>query len=418
MNILIIGTGGREHALAWKIASSALCTKLFMARGNGGTLPWNVPINPDKPEEVVAFCQQESIDLVLIGPEQPLSEGLADEVRAAGFLVCGPGKAGAQLEGSKVYSKAFMEKYHIPTASARTFARDEYDEALHFLLHQPLPVVIKVDGLAGGKGVTVAQSHQEAMDALEEIFHQDRFGISGDSILIESYLTGKEVSVFILTDGKRWIQLPEAMDYKRAKENNEGPNTGGMGAISPVPFYTAQLQDYVNKFIIEPTLKGLKAEGIDYRGFIFFGLMVDEEEARVIEYNVRMGDPETEAVLPRIQSDLVPYLFGAASGALPESPLKISEQSAVTTVCVSDGYPGEYLSGKEISLPQDRNPHVFYFHAGTQAKEGKLLNSGGRVIAVTALAENLTLAANLSQSGAVSVEFAGKYFRKDIGTIY
>lgn len=418
MKILLIGTGGREHALAWKISASALCTQLFLARGNGGTIPWNVALNPDNHSEVLAFCQKEAIDLIVIGPEQPLSEGLADILRSAGFLVCGPGKAGAQLEGSKVYSKAFMEKYHIPTASARSFDRDEYDEALHFLLQQSLPVVVKVDGLAAGKGVTVAHTQDEAMQALEEIFHENKFGTSGDSILIESFLLGKEVSVFVLTDGTHWICLPEAMDYKRAGEKNEGPNTGGMGALSPVPFYTPAIQEYVNKFIIEPTLKGLKAEGIEYRGFIFFGLMVDEDEARVIEYNVRMGDPETEVVLPRIDSDILPYLYGAASGALPESPLKVSPKTAVTTVCVSEGYPGEYKKGFELSLPASREESLLFFHAGTKAENGKLLTAGGRVMAVTAVADSLREAAERSQSGAGSVQYAGKYFRHDIGTIY
>jgi phosphoribosylamine--glycine ligase len=417
MKVLLIGTGGREHALAWKIASSPYCTRLFVAKGNGGTAEWNVPLIPDQPSSVLAFCKSETIDLVVIGPEQPLSEGLADTLREAGILVVGPGKAGARLESSKVFSKAFMEKYHIPTAKAQYFLREDYDEALLFLMQQPLPVVIKVDGLAAGKGVIIANNHDEAIKALDDIFHEDSFGPAGDKILVESFLTGKEVSVFILTDGKNWILLPEAMDYKRAREGNLGPNTGGMGAISPVPFFTQSLKNWVSENIIEPTLKGLREENIEYRGFIFFGLMTDGEEARVIEYNVRMGDPETEAVIPRIVSDILPLLKDAASGNLSAPALEISPRAAATTVCVSGGYPGVFEKDFPIQL-YGKQQDILYFHAGTRMSDNQLLTSGGRVMAVTGLGDTLEDAVKQSQEGADAVQFEKKYFRPDIGTIY
>lgn len=416
MKVFIIGTGGREHALAWKIANSPLCTRLFVARGNGGTLPWNVAVNPDQPQEVIDFCRQEAVDLVVIGPEQPLSEGLADALRNKGFAVCGPGQNGARLESSKVFSKAFMEKYDIPTANARSFDRDEFDDALHFAMQQPLPLVIKADGLAAGKGVIIAQTYDEALKTLDAIFHEDVFGPAGNQILIETFLKGIEASVFVLTDGTRWVQLPEAMDYKRAYDQNLGPNTGGMGAISPVPFFTPELNQYIGKAIIEPTLRGLKEEGIEYRGFLFLGLMTEGNQARVIEYNVRMGDPETEVVLTRIESDLIPYLYGAAHGAMPDEPLLVSSQAAVCTVCVSEGYPGPYAKGHLISLPDERPEKVFFFHAGTGTRDGNLVTTGGRVMAVTALAPTLAEAASRSQEYAAKVSYAGKFFRKDIGT--
>jgi len=415
MNILLIGSGGREHALAEHIARSPLCTTLMIAPGNGGTTEWNVSLDIHKYKKVIEFCESQNIQLVIVGPEQPLIEGFADALREAGIAVLGPGKAGARLEGSKAFAKEFMLKYNIPTASAQSFKREHAREAQSLVLQNPLPVVIKADGLAAGKGVTVAHSHEEAQKALDEIFKKNRFGSAGDRVLIESFLEGKELSVFVLTDGQNYILLPEAMDYKRAREGDAGPNTGGMGAVSPVPFATPALMQFIRRKIIEPTLAGLRNEKIEYRGFVFIGLMVQGDEASVIEYNVRMGDPETEVVIPRILSDMVPYFFGAANGRLPESSLSISLQSALTTVCVSKGYPDSYETEKLITLPENLNESIRLYHAGTRETSDGYLTSGGRVIAVTALAENQESARNLSQQCADEIIFENKYYRKDIG---
>lgn len=417
MNILLIGSGAREHAFARSISQSPACKKLYIAPGNGGTEAWNTDLDIENYPLIVQFCRDAEIQLVVIGPEGPLTGGMADELRAAGIFVLGPGRDGAQLEGSKMYSKAFMERYNIPTAHAKIFTRAEYDDALAYVLAHPLPVVIKADGLAAGKGVTVAVNHQQAMDALEEIFHHNRFGSSGDNILVESFLRGKELSVFVLTDGKSYLVLPEAMDYKRIYDQDQGPNTGGMGAISPVPFVSDAVLQFIETRIIQPTLDGLKTEGIEYRGFIFIGLMVEGESAEVIEYNVRMGDPETEVVFPRIQSDIVPWLYGAASGKLPEDELEVSPRSAVCTVCVSSGYPGSFTEGKIISLPEQVSEDIMLFHAGTRQKNGSLLTAGGRVMTVTAMGDSLAEAAEKSGQMASQVKFEGVFYRKDIGRI-
>jgi len=363
------------------------------------------------------FCIGESVDLVIVGPEQPLTSGLSDLLRQHHIPVTGPGSAGAQLEGSKSFSKGFMERHGIPTASYRVFKRNQFEDALSYIRLHAMPVVLKADGLAAGKGVTVATNLADAEDALKDICIHNRFGSAGDTVVVESFLTGQEVSVFILTDGNQYILLPEAMDYKRVGEGNTGPNTGGMGAISPVPFFTDALQENVIQTIIEPTLKGLQKDNIPYQGFIFFGLMVDAGIASVIEYNVRMGDPETEVVFPRISEDLVPYMFAAANGNLINTQLSVTPQSAVTTVCVSGGYPDRFDTGKDIQVPMDLPRNVFLFHAGTSRQGQRLHSSGGRVCAVTALADDLDAAAIISQKYAASIVFDGKYYRKDIGVI-
>jgi phosphoribosylamine---glycine ligase len=417
MNILLIGSGAREHAMARHISQSPLCSKLWIAPGNAGTEEWNLKLNTSHHPDVLAFCKNHAVDLVIVGPEQPLTSGLADELRAHHIPVTGPGSSGARLEGSKAFSKAFMEKHGIPTATCKVFQRSQYAEALAYIQQHSLPVVLKADGLAAGKGVTVASSMLEAENALNDIFIHDRFGNAGDTLVIESFLQGLELSVFILTDGKNYILLPEAMDYKRVGEGNSGPNTGGMGAISPLPFFTEALKDNIIQTIIEPTLKGLQKEGISYRGFIFFGLMADGAIASVIEYNVRMGDPETEVVFPRIAEDLLPHMYAAAKGALQSVPLQVSPMHAQTTVCVSGGYPDRFETGKEITLPSEVPADVSIFHAGTRMEHNRLLTSGGRVLAVTALAEDPNTAAEISRHWAETIRFDGKYFRRDIGVI-
>lgn len=417
MNILLLGSGAREHAMARHISQSPQCTKLWVAPGNAGTTDWNLQLNASHHTDVLAFCEKHAVDLVIVGPEQPLTSGLADLLRAHSIPVTGPCSSGARLEGSKAFSKAFMEKYKIPTATCKVFQRSQYAEALDYIQKHPLPVVLKADGLAAGKGVTVAYNKQEAEDALNDMFLHDRFGNAGDTLVIESFLQGLELSVFILTDGNNYILLPEAMDYKRVGEGNTGPNTGGMGAISPLPFFTDALKENIIQTIIKPTLEGLRKEKISYCGFIFFGLMADGDIASVIEYNVRMGDPETEVVFPRIAEDLLPHMYAAAKGELQSVTLQVSPLYAQTTVCVSGGYPEVFDTGKDITLPAEVPEAVSIFHAGTRKEGNRLLTSGGRVLAVTALAEDPDRAAEISRHWADTIRFDGKYFRKDIGVI-
>ena len=420
MNVLIIGSGGREHAFAWKVSQSPLLSSLFFAPGNPGTasLGTNLPVGVADLEGIVRVIRENQIELVVVGPEEPLVKGVRDFIESQDDLkhvgIVGPGAAGAQLEGSKDFSKNFMHTYGVPTAASETFTKDTIEAGLAYLEKQTLPIVLKADGLAAGKGVIIAQTLAEAQTALKEMLLDAKFGAASDKVVIEQFLRGIELSVFVLTDGENYVVLPEAKDYKRIGENDEGLNTGGMGAVSPVPFATPKFMEVVDQKVIKPTLAGLKKEGIPYQGFIFIGLMNHEGEPYVIEYNARMGDPETEVVLPRIESDFLSLLLAAARGTLNEEKIQISEQYAVTTMVVAGGYPEDYRKGDTIAgLDQVTDAHIF--QAGTKEQDGLLLTNGGRVIALTGTSNTLERAIQKSQKAALAIQFEGKNFRRDIG---
>lgn len=420
MNVLIIGSGGREHAFAWKVSQSPLLSSLFFAPGNPGTasLGTNLPVGVADLEGIVRVIRENQIELVVVGPEEPLVKGVRDFIESQDDLkhvgIVGPGAAGAQLEGSKDFSKNFMHTYGVPTAASETFTKDTIEAGLTYLEKQTLPIVLKADGLAAGKGVIIAQTLAEAQTALKEMLLDAKFGAASDKVVIEQFLRGIELSVFVLTDGENYVVLPEAKDYKRIGENDEGLNTGGMGAVSPVPFATPKFMEVVDQKVIKPTLAGLKKEGIPYQGFIFIGLMNHEGEPYVIEYNARMGDPETEVVLPRIESDFLSLLLATARGTLNEEKIQISEQFAVTTMVVAGGYPEDYRKGDLIS-GIDQVTDALVFQAGTREENGQILTSGGRVIALTATSNTLEKAIQKSQKAAQLVQFEGKNFRRDIG---
>ena len=420
MNVLILGSGGREHAFAWKISQSNLLSHLFIAPGNPGTanVGTNLAVGVTDFEGIVAVIRAHNIELVIVGPEEPLVRGIRNFIESQPDLqhvgIVGPGSDGAQLEGSKDFSKNFMHTYGIPTAASKTFTKETIEEGLLYLEEQSLPIVLKADGLAAGKGVIIAQSLQEAKDALEEMLLESKFGAASEKVVIEQFLRGIELSVFVLTDGENYVVLPEAKDYKRIGENDEGLNTGGMGAVSPVPFATAKFMELVKTKVIDPTLHGLNAEKIKYQGFIFIGLMNHEGEPYVIEYNARMGDPETEVVLPRIESDFLSLLIASSNGTLSEQVLQISSQYAVTTMVVAGGYPENYRKGDVISN-LEKIEDAFIFHAGTQEKEGEIITSGGRVMAFTGTSNTLENAIQKSQKAAITAKYEGKNFRRDIG---
>jgi phosphoribosylamine---glycine ligase len=415
MNVLVIGSGGREHALVHKISASPLVEAVYVTPGNPGTagIAHNRPLPQLDGASVIALVREVAIDLVVVGPEGPLADGLADDLRAAGIAVVGPGKAGAILESSKAWSKAFMARHHIPTAAYRSFEANELDAALAYVATHSLPVVVKASGLAAGKGVVICATTDEAQANVRDMLSGTAFGAAGAEVVIEEFLTGIEVSVFVVTDGKHAVLLPEAKDYKRIGEGDTGPNTGGMGAVSPVPFADAAFMAQVQDKVIAPTIAGLTAEGIAYRGFIFFGIINVAGTPYVIEYNARLGDPETEAVLPRIDGDLVPVLAACAAGDLQGHTLGVLPSHAVTVVLVSGGYPGSFPKGLPITLGDW--PGALYYHAGTQATADGLATSGGRVMAVTALAESLEAARDLAYAQAEEVVFEGRYCRRDIG---
>ncbi|MEY4611903.1 MAG: Phosphoribosylamine--glycine ligase [Bacteroidota bacterium] len=420
MNVLILGSGGREHAFAWKISQSPVLNQLFIAPGNPGTasLGTNLSISVNDFEAIAQAVRSYDIGLVLVGPEEPLVRGIRnflesqEDLRHVGIV--GPGADGAQLEGSKDFSKNFMHKYGVPTAASETFTKDTIDAGLAYLEAQSLPIVLKADGLAAGKGVIIAQSLAEAKSALKEMLLDAKFGAASDKVVIEQFLRGIELSVFVLTDGEDFVVLPEAKDYKRIGDNDEGLNTGGMGAVSPVPFATESFMNLVERKVIKPTLEGLKAEGIRYQGFIFIGLMNHEGEPYVIEYNARMGDPETEVVMPRIESDFLSLLIAVAQVQLKGQTLQISDQFAVTTMVVAGGYPEEYRKGDVITnLAQVEEALIF--HAGTKEEDGQIKTQGGRVMAFTGTSNTLENAIQKSQKAALTVKFEGKNFRRDIG---
>lgn len=416
MRILILGSGGREHAIGQSLADSARCEALFFAPGNAGTasLGKNLRLDPLKGEEVAEAVARHEIDLVVIGPEAPLEAGVADILRAKLIPTVGPGKAGAVMEASKDWSKRFMQRHGIPTAAYRSFTSDQVEEAAAYVRAHSLPVVVKASGLAAGKGVLICSTHEEAEAGMREMLDGTAFGAAGQTVVIEQFLEGIELSVFALTDGKTWRLLPEAKDYKRIGEGDTGPNTGGMGAVSPVPFADDAFMDQVVSRIVEPTINGLRAEGIPYIGFIFFGLISVAGEPYVIEYNARMGDPETEVVFPRIASDVAELLDATARGRLSEVEVLVRNQAAATVFLVSGGYPGSYPKGREITgLEGIRGSLVF--HAGTKAVDDRVVTDGGRVIAVTSFGDDITSAVQQSLMNAEQIQFEGKYFRRDIG---
>jgi phosphoribosylamine--glycine ligase len=420
MNILIIGNGGREHALAWKIKQSPLCGKLYVAPGNAGTslVAENVPISTDDFAKLGAFCTSQSIGLVVVGPEAPLVKGIRDyfekDSSLRDILMIGPNKAGAELEGSKDFSKQFMVRHNIPTAKARTFTANDINQAFDYISTCKPPIVLKADGLAGGKGVVISLSKTEAKTVVKEMLLNKKFGEASSKVLIEEFLNGIELSVFVLTDGKNYVVLPEAKDYKRIGDGDTGPNTGGMGAVSPVVFANASFMQKVEELVIKPTISGLDKEGIEYKGFIFIGLMNVGGHPYVIEYNARMGDPETQAVMPRIKSDFLDLLIAAGKGELKDKQLEIDEQYAVTIVQVSGGYPGDFEKGKLIS-GLEKGKHAMVFHAGTKKDSTGVLSDGGRVLAITGKGNSLSEARDSAYADARQIDWEGLYFRNDIG---
>lgn len=419
MNVLILGSGGREHAIAWKIAQSSLLSNLFIAPGNPGTaaLGNNIDINVTDFKAIKKLVLEKNIQLVIVGPEAPLVEGIVDFFHADKALskvgIIGPNKVAAQLEGSKDFAKQFMQKYQIPTAKYATFTKDTLSEGQQLLTTMKAPYVLKADGLAAGKGVLILENLKEAQNALKELL-DGQFGEASSKVVIEEFLKGVELSVFVITDGDSYKVLPEAKDYKRIGEGDTGPNTGGMGAISPVPFASPEFIDKIEAQIIIPTIKGLKAEGIKYNGFIFFGLIKVGNEPYVIEYNCRMGDPETEVVMPRIKSDLLNILDGVAHGTLSELHIETDPRAAATVMLVSKGYPDNYEKGKEIKGLKEVADSIV-FHAGTKSGKDKVVTNGGRVLAITSFGTDIMNAVSTSYDSIELIHFAGKTYRKDIG---
>lgn len=422
MHILLLGSGGRENALAWKLAQSPRCEKLFIAPGNAGTARFgkNLDISLTDFEAIRKACIGEKIDMVIVGPEEPLVKGITDYLITSKSLeqldVIGPGKAGAQLEGSKAFAKAFMMRHHIPTAAYREFTLDNYTEGVEYLRNHALPIVLKADGLAAGKGVVICENHIEAIAEFELMIQRAKFGEAGKKVVVEQFLKGIEMSVFVLTDGKNYVILPEAKDYKRIGEGDTGPNTGGMGAVSPVPFVNNELMRKIEEKMIRPTVDGLRHEGLEYRGFIFFGFMIVDNEPYMIEYNCRMGDPETEVVIPRLKNDLVDLLDAVSTQQLDKVIIETDPRTACTVVAVSGGYPGDYQKGYEINGIDNVNADdSLLFHMGTSIKDGKVVTSGGRVFCITSYGRNVFDAVEISKEEMKKVTFTDMNYRQDIG---
>jgi phosphoribosylamine---glycine ligase len=420
MNILLLGSGGREHALAWKLSQSSLCTKLFIAPGNGGTAlhGTNLPVSITDFEAIKQCCIEEYIDIVIVGPEEPLVKGIVDFLNnesGLNLMIIGPSKEAARLEGSKSFAKSFMQRHQIPTASYREFTAENFTEGIEYLRQHPLPIVLKADGLAAGKGVIICQNHIEAVAEFELMIQRAKFGEAGKRVVVEEFLSGIEMSVFVLTDGKDYKLLPDAKDYKKVGEGDTGLNTGGMGAISPVPFADEAFMNKVVTRIVEPTINGLERDNLEYKGFVFIGLIKVGDDPFVIEYNCRMGDPETEVVIPRIKNDLVEILSATAKGMVHSITIDTDPRFASTVVAVSGGYPNDYEKGIEIAGLETKMKDTMIFHSGTKEEGGKYLTNGGRVACATALASDLEESVNLAMDLMDAIEFEGKYFRKDIG---
>ena len=420
MNVLILGSGGRENAFAWKIAKSSSCGQLYICPGNAGTslIGKNINISLDNFDEIKTFVLSKNIDMVIVGPEDPLVNGIYDFFKQDDLLkkisVIGPSKKGAQLEGSKKFAKEFMLRNSIPTAKYKSFDKSNLSDGFDFLESLEGPYVLKADGLAGGKGVVIINDLEEAKKELSSMILDGKFGYASSTVVIEEFLDGIEMSVFILTDGESYKILPSAKDYKQIGENNTGLNTGGMGAISPVPFLDRFYLEKIENEIIKPTISGLKKESIEYVGFIFFGLINVKGEPKVIEYNVRMGDPETEVVIPRIKSDLLNLLKGIKDGTFSEKDLNVNDEVAATVMLTSAGYPEKYSTGYEVSGVEDVVSSIV-FHAGTKFENDKLITSGGRVMAITSFGKTMEVALKNSYESVSKINFKGKYYRNDIG---
>ncbi len=419
-NILLLGSGGRENALAWKLSQSPLCDQLYIAPGNAGTATYdtNISLSVTDFEAIKKICLEKNITILIPGPEDPLVAGIYDffknDNELKHIIVAGPSKVGAQLEGSKAFAKQFMQRHKIPTAAYREFNESNFEEGISYLKQQTSPIVLKADGLAAGKGVVIAQSHNEAVEAFTSMIKEAQFGEASKKVVIEEFLDGIELSVFILTDGNNYVLFPEAKDYKRIGEGDKGPNTGGMGAISPVPFADSSFMQKVINRVIEPTVKGLKEENIIYQGFIFFGLIKVNGDPYVIEYNCRMGDPETEVVIPRLENDLVELIIKMDEDALNTVKVQHSAQSACAVMLVSEGYPNSYPKGK-VMKGFDKVNNSLLFHAGTANKDNEIVTNGGRVIAITSYGDTIKEALARSYQNAALIEYEGKYYRKDIG---
>jgi phosphoribosylamine---glycine ligase len=427
MNVLLIGNGGREHALAWKIKQSPLCEKLFVAPGNAGTslVAENVSIGVDEFEKLGNFCLANKIELIIVGPEVPLVKGIRDYFEAdpklKSIFMVGPGKAGAQLEGSKDFSKQFMLRNNVPTAKAKTFYSNQLTEAVDYLKTCKPPLVLKADGLAAGKGVIITSDLEEAKDTMREMLEEKKFGEASSKVLVEEFLDGIELSVFVLTDGEDYVILPEAKDYKRIGDGDTGPNTGGMGSVSPVPFADAAFMKKVEEKVIKPTIAGLQKEKIPFKGFIFIGLMNlpagkagVKGEPFVIEYNTRMGDPETQSVMARIQSDFLELLLACAKGELKNKTIIVDSDFTLTIVLASDGYPDEYEKGKVMD-GMNEVTEALVFHAGTKKQNNEVLTDGGRVLGITGKGKTLKEAQANAYAAAEKINWEGVYYRWDIG---
>jgi phosphoribosylamine--glycine ligase len=431
LKILILGSGGREHTFCWKLSQSKLNPDLFIAPGNAGTaqLGKNIDISINDFEAIKEFCIGAKIEMVIVGPEEPLVNGIYDFFKnddaLRHIIITGPSTQGAQMEGSKAFAKSFMQKHNIPTAAYKEFSIKNFEEGVAYIQNHTLPIVLKADGLAAGKGVLICKEHSEALEEFELIIQQSKFGKAGNKVVVEEFLDGIELSVFALTDGKNYVLLPEAKDYKKIGEGDTGLNTGGMGAISPVPFATEHFMQKVEERIIEPTIKGLQKDGIDYRGFLFFGLIKVNEEPMVIEYNCRMGDPETEVVMLRLKNDLVELLIAMDEQKLDAHQIETDKNNAATIVAVSGGYPEDYKKGFPIEFGYLENPQaikhideeggVMVFHAGTKQVGDEIITNGGRVLAVSAMAGTLGETIELSKEILEQIHFEGIYWRGDIG---
>jgi len=424
MNILLLGSGGREHALAWKMAQSQHCDKLFIAPGNAGTLHHgiNIDIGVNDFEAQKIFCIENKINIVVVGPEDPLVNGVYDFYKnddaLKNIIIVGPSKKAAQLEGSKAFSKKFMQRNNIPTAGYAEFTKENFEEGKKYIAQHALPVVLKADGLAAGKGVVICNDYNEALQVFEEMIINKQFGDASSKVVIEEFLTGIEVSVFVLTDGNHYQIIGHAKDYKRIGEGDTGPNTGGMGCVSPVPFVNDVFMQKVETKIIQPTIAGLQKENLIYNGFVFFGLIKVGDDPFVIEYNCRMGDPETEVVMPRLQTDLVALFAAMDNGTLQDANISFHEKNYATVVAVSGGYPGAYKKNVQMNKLENvqMNNDSIIFHAGTKINdEGNLVTNGGRVLAVTSAEKNISEAVNASKKILQQIPFEGMYFRKDIG---